>query len=78
MCPGDAALAVGSPGAASVTDSSSATIKDCPSPPEVHRPGRPCKTTVCSHFGNWRSALAAAGLADMDVSQRTNRLSRHI
>jgi hypothetical protein len=23
---------------------------------------RPCKTTVSLHFGNWRSALAAAGL----------------
>jgi DNA invertase Pin-like site-specific DNA recombinase len=27
-------------------------------------PWRPCKTTVCNHFGSWPAALAAAGLAD--------------
>src|SRR5262249_50683148 len=34
-------------------------------------PGRPCKTTVCLHFGNWRSALAAAGVRDIDQRSKS-------
>jgi hypothetical protein len=41
-------------------------------------PHRPCSRSVTQHFGSFRAALAAAGLADIDVSWRTNRLSRHI